>query len=459
MKSPRHSAPRSSLSRICTGNRWGWKINAMLIFLIGLTLCMQKIVWLYQNIDDTETSYLLPPSSRNNGDHSRVSSNPAVKLASSLSGLPVYTREMATLAIRPAPWTCGDPDEVATDPLSNEKPIFAFVHVFKAAGSTIRSFFKTYSAICKKTWMVILKCGEMNHSTIPTDNDLYWKNCHVKETTDQRREIVEHDGMSKRQMKKRVYPTVNNTVLKENVDIYGGHLRIGLGDTIFGSGADNSTQAPAPVRHIVFLRDPMSRFVSGILYVLNWDDPEGENTRTLHEIVSIIKRRIRGSRRHNDYWGKSTTYLLTPHQAETFANMNVKQIHTTTRLTPEEHLAEAKARMAIQNLVHYNVIMGMSERMTQSMAILRHALVSDQFTSEQREEWVDELFEEYAPDDVEVKDDDEESSNNDVRMNVSERDGVSTASVLEELKKDVEFMLIFEEYIKYEQLITDFAWK
>ena len=44
------------------------------------------------------------------------------------------------------------------------------------------------------------------------------------------------------------------------------------------------------------------------------------------------------------------------------------------------------------------------------------------------------MFEEYIPDDVKIGED-VERSNNDIIMNVSQREGVSTASVLEELKK------------------------
>ena len=41
--------------------------------------------------------------------------------------------------------------------------------------------------------------------------------------------------------------------------------------------------------------------------------------------------------------------------------------------------------------------------------------------------------------------------------NVSQKKSISTGSVLEELNKDDEFMVVFREFVKYEQMIVDFA--
>ena len=41
--------------------------------------------------------------------------------------------------------------------------------------------------------------------------------------------------------------------------------------------------------------------------------------------------------------------------------------------------------------------------------------------------------------------------------NVSKKKSISTGSVLKELNKDDEFMVVFREFVKYEQMIVDFA--
>ena len=113
---------------------------------------------------------------------------------------------------------------------------------------------------------------------------------------------------------------------------------------------------------------------------------------------------------------------------------------------------DAKALAVIENLLHYNVIMGMAEHLAQSMTILRHVLVSDRFSDDNQQEYIGKVFDKYN-----IKVDQDEKLSN--KINVSMRDGVSTELVLQQLEKDVDFMLIFQEYVKYEQLIHDFAWE
>ncbi|KAL7528120.1 hypothetical protein ACHAWF_002444 [Thalassiosira exigua] len=322
---------------------------------------------------------------------------------------------MALQAIRTAPWTCGDQDDEAKDVSSGVKPMFAFVHVYKTAGSSLRDFFKSYSALCRKSWMTLISCTKVKASSLRSDAN--WKNCKAKEVVDGRRGRDEQLH----------YPTVNNTVLKESFDLYGGHFRIGTGDYIFGTGEQKSISSP-PARHIVFLRDPSARYVSGVLY----KQKEKETDVTMEGAVKLIKKRVLGDRKKNNYWVSSLSYLLTPDQAEVSSPSNA-----TTH--------QKEVGMAIHNLLRYNAIVGMSERMPESIDILQHALLSDKFTSEGREEKVKEMFQTFA--------------RSDVRSNVSKRRGVSTEAVLDELKKDPEFVKAFEEYLKYEQMITDFAWK
>ncbi|KAL9183886.1 hypothetical protein ACHAXT_004742 [Thalassiosira profunda] len=449
------TARRKVLSSACL-------LWAVLATVIGLNAC--TVAWLplmhkRSEMTDGDPNYALPgrklvrherikqqagaPSLATNADSHRreVPASPQQSVESDASALPIYTKEQAYLATRPVPWTCGDEKEAAIDPLTGHKSVLAFVHVYKAAGSTIRNFFMRYAHTCKRSWMVLIGCTGVDPTSVEA-RDTNWKKCRVKEIRDRERN---HDHENKDE---RLYPTVNATILKENVDIVGGHFRIGTGDSVFGHVGDRPTTNP--IRHIVFLRDPMARLVSGVLY----QHQNNEEEHSLDATVAMIKKRIRGSHvKNKEYSSSSLKYLLTPHQAEKFANMDADQIQPAdSRLSPEERLAEAKARMAIQNLVDYNAIIGMSESMDHSMRILRHVLTWE-FSSDQREERVQDIFDEYILDD-------EKNDEEGVRKNVSERDdGVSTGSVLAELKKDAEFMTTFKEYVKYEQMITDYAWR
>lgn len=413
--------------------------------------------------------------------------------------LPKYTRELAAISIRPSPWTCGDKYDSATDPLTNEKPIFVFVHVYKTAGSTIRSFFQEFAYLCKKSWMLVVGCTGVRLSSI-TANDRNWEKCRLKMVLDRDR-VYEHDAMAER-----IYPNVNNTILKDSIDVLGGHLRIGTADYIFptSSGKHNTiminsptTTALAsipPIRHIVFLRDPMERYVSGILYrAMQYDKIE---VVTLEQTAALVKKRVNDARRHNEYLDNSIKYLLTPEQEKSFDNIKHDMVNKQLASAPSaannkmrssllynsERLAERKARMAIDNLFNYNAIVGMTERMTQSMEMLQHVLVN-RYESKARKDNAECLFERYAPSDassnekkncfiaktdrvddehnreIEGEDGSDEDTSLGVVKNASQQGSVSTTSVLKELQKDEDFTRRFQEYVKYEQMIVDFAWE
>ena len=338
--------------------------------------------------------------------------------ASSLQ-LPIYTKEMAAQAIHPAPWSCYASDDPTIVPFTEQRQLFAFVHIYKTAGSTLRNFFKYYSLICRKGWMLLISCTKAKPSSIKSVGDEVknWEPCKVKNVVDRNR-FTEWDGMDER-----VYKSVNNTVLRENIDIVGGHFRMGTGDFIFESNTSNKIH---PIRHIIFLRDPMERFVSGILY-----ERKGDEQDTLQSVVKLIKKRVTGSRAANDYWDRSLNYLLTPTQAEEFESKTVTQSHN-------DKLAQARAMLAINNLVKYNVIVGMTERMYESMQILKHILLAN--ASEKKRSRLAHYTE-------------------DATHNESKKGEVSTLSVLNELKQDTEFMPVFEEYVKYEKIINEYAMK
>jgi multidrug efflux pump subunit AcrA (membrane-fusion protein) len=54
----------------------------------------------------------------------------------------------------------------------------------------------------------------------------------------------------------------SNPAFEKFVDIYGGHARLGTGDYVY----PNSQTTSQSVRYIVFLRNPIERYVSGMLY-------------------------------------------------------------------------------------------------------------------------------------------------------------------------------------------------
>ena len=281
-------------------------------------------------------------------------------------------------------------------------------------------------------------------------------------------------------MKHRKYNKVNNRVLRDSVDVFGGHVRIGSGDWIFPSDSNSNsnftssqssqlsaTPSSPRVRYIIFLRDPMERYVSGRLY----QNKVNEKKLSLEQIVNEIKTALVDNR--GSYFTKSFSYLLSPSQEEESKHLNVMQLMETVAqsaaketetmtLSQSALIAETRAKVVIRNLIKYNAIIGMTERMTESMHILKHVLLHN--PHDDIREAAEQVFRKFTPEPELmniVPDNSTETTkaNNKggVQANVS-KGGMSTSAVMEELAKDEEIMKLFREFVKYEQMITDFAW-
>ena len=321
--------------------------------------------------------------------------------------LPDYNRQMAKEAVRPTILTCSSFEEEdgesedSKDKDADDFPSvatttregFAFVHVYKASGSTLRDLFSSFSHICGDASWAVINCKSSNR-------------CKPKYAVADREMFIPD-------------PSTFNKTIAGYFDIIGGHFRIG-----YFNHPDRTR------RHITFLRDAKARFVSGILYQLMMrDEPE----MSLEDVARMIKRRVIGSRKANEYWSKSLDYLLTPEQSASLGTM-----------AKGEDTAKATALMAVNNLVAYNTIVGVTENMDHSISILRHVLCGPGLeASDDTKKRLDEMFERYKqPESL---------------RNRSDNGDLSTTSVLELLKNDTEFMKVFDEYLKYENLITGYA--
>lgn len=360
--------------------------------------------------------------------------------------IPIYTKEHAKMATRPSSWQCTADPALA----SNNGTMVAFVHVYKAAGTTVRQFFHELAYSCHKTWVSLARCTGVTPSSIKSRKQ--WKPCAIEEVADGRRQEKEQYFYPKsKNFKKRYRFAPSNPSFEKFVDIYGGHARMGTGDYIFqnSSHPDSSSQSGA-VRYIVFLRDPIERYVSGMLYQNNVH----KRDETLEEIVNKVKSRIADERQRNQYWDKSLAYLLTPEQRVAeygFSAEQLRMLESNGSIPPNTTLsslnAEARAKLAIHNLHEYNAIIGMTESMSESLDILRHVLLNG--PENELKENAQEVFKKFDP---------SSSQSEGVTANKSSKKEVSTSAVVAELAKDEEHMKMFLEYVQYERMITDYAW-
>ncbi|KAL3809294.1 hypothetical protein ACHAXA_009418 [Cyclostephanos tholiformis] len=378
--------------------------------------------------------------------------------------MPIYTDELAKIAIRPGPWRCvGRNDDDADDArrpsgaaTTNDGTIFAFVHVYKTAGSTMRTFFHELAYACRRTWVSLAKCTGLLPSSIES-RDGRWRPCMIEEVADGRgRRKAQYVRVGGRDYRRFHFGKISNPTFESKVDIFGGHVRLGTGDRIYRNSTRSGGRGGV-VRYIVFLRDPVERYVSGVLYQ---NKVSGRN-EGLEEVVKKIKDRIANARRDDKYWDKSLSYLLTPAQRVATTKSNSTPSSTAGR--PPSG-AEARAMLAIRNLHEYNVIVGMTERMAESLAILRHVFLSSGMEIPLKDDGAEAVFKKYG---LLVAPLTEDGIGNrtlpsvsavGVHANKSSRKTLSTSAVVAELAKDEGHVLLMDEYVKYERMITDFAW-
>lgn len=415
----------------CTPSR----IQALLLvsFILLLLAVNTRLLWNTRYYyDQSALSSLQPPiavsSNRTMNEKESDEDEPAIIF-------PAYTQAMAMEAIRTIDWICGDMEPM---PTHTQRPFIAFVHVYKTAGSTLRDFFARYTHGCKKSLILVIGCTDVKSKVINSGDN--WDNCRLKYTIDARNDIQETDEKKKEE---RVYPTVNTTILKSQFDVLAGHYRIGMLDYIF---------PPQSIRHVLFLRQPIDRYVSSILYRANRFDKNKKES--VQETAAFIKRSVYESRDRNDYLESILKYLLTPEQKELASKKK-----TSTR---------EKTQLAIDNLVYYNTIVGMTETFSESMQILSHAFVDNiEYSSDEREDYVLGIMDTYIDDSQssstkekkEVERENENKTATTIRMNISQRGSISTSSVVAELKKDAAFMPVLREFLKYELIVVDFALK
>ena len=207
---------------------------------------------------------------------------------------------------------------------------------------------------------------------------------------------------------------VNTSFLETNVDILAGSLPIGSAHTW-----KDDTGERADVQYMTFVRDPMHKYVSSILF--------NRPGLQVNETVALIKEAVSKAVKDGSYFDKYSTSFIMPIQRAIFDQYNI-------RLTPEE-----RANLAIKNLARYNVLIGITERMTESLKMLQHMLDEDGA--------LDQLFESFGEKDADGKVD--ETGGNLSRL--------ATEKIVTELENDADFMHTMREYIKYEEKIQQFA--
>lgn len=300
-------------------------------------------------------------------------------------------------------WQCNDPNA-----LEGRKKKLVFVHAFRTAGSTIKAILQGYAKACHAGAALVVFCQAVSWHSLIQGN---WVNGegYRKRGQCQMRRALSRDGTEVEDMK-----FFNSSFLENNVDTLAGNIPLGI-----ESGWKDESGELVDTQYIVFFRNPVHKYVSGTLY-----NRRGLN---LNETVTMIKKRVNDAVGQNNFYDKSASYLITPAQNAVFYKYGFGLSH------------EEDTSLAMANLVNKNVLIGIVERMSESLEMIQYLIDEEGLTTP--------MFEYFGMKHA-------NGTMRDVKVN---RSPISTAAVVDELEKDESFMKILRDYLKWEYRVHKFA--
>jgi len=300
-------------------------------------------------------------------------------------------------------WECNDPSA-----LEGRKKKLIFVHSFRTAGSTVKALLQGYAKMCHAGAALVVFCQSVSWQSLTQGN---WVNGdgYRRRGQCQMRRALSRDGTEVEGM-----GLFNSSFLEANIDTLAGNLPLGI-----ESGWKTEEGKMVDTQYVAFFRDPVHKYVSGTLY--------NRRGLTINETVKMIKKRVNDAVDENNFYDKSSSYLITPAQKAVFDKYGFG-------LSNEE-----SASLAMANLVQKNALVGIVERMSESLEMLQHIIDEEGVT--------DPMFVYFGKKDA-------NGTIRDVRVNQSP---ISTAEVVAEMEKDEPYMKVMRDYLKWEDKVYKFA--
>jgi hypothetical protein len=310
-------------------------------------------------------------------------------------------------------WTCSDPD--ASKHGRPKKLIF--IHVFKTAGSTFRVLFAKYALQCHAGYACAAGCSGLSQESVTTENK--WVNAFgSSKNTCALQLSVDRIGNMLNEWR-----WITNSFLKRHVDILIGHLPIGAHQYWMDEKENRTVDA----QYVCFFREPMHKYVSGILYL--------KPQLSSGEIVSSIQNRVRDARSKGTYYEGYSAYLLSPEQKSVVYAKHTKG----TKKPPLEY----RIQLILQNMIDYHILIGIVESMSSSLELMLHVV-----------DGTGEMTETFQQ--VDTKRNTSKPADD---LLVSNKSKLSTVAIIDELRKDDEFFQLLQEFLKYDEVIYSLALK
>jgi hypothetical protein len=307
--------------------------------------------------------------------------------------------EMSSFALEPM-WNCTNQGNFSHESSSfptrtaGRRKKLLFVHVFKTAGSTMRSFFVGYGRACSHTGVsIVSQCSGLNVAPPARDgidDESVWTNhggggeCVLQtfqprhgdpawmHTSDNEEKTPQEHQQQQWLLEK---PRLARSFLRATTDVLIGHFPLGVHEHWLvnnNSSINNSINVSTTrneeyfsYQYVVFFRDPLNKLVSGYLY----SNRMRHNLTTEQAANELYDRVWEKQNVQKLYHDGYSSYLLTPIQKREIGRLYKGGIKNTTAATIKHNMAIIKS-----NLLGMRVMVGIVEQMTSSLAILRHLI-------------------------------------------------------------------------------------
>ena len=291
-------------------------------------------------------------------------------------------------------WSCKD---------TGRKKKLVFVHLFKTAGSTMRQLLRTYSETCNAGLNIVVRCAPVLPESIRTGK---WMRadkvqCNLIQTIYRNNISIKKTG------------PMNTTHLEESdADILAGHITMGT-----ECDWKDESGKHVDVQYLAFFRESTHKYVSAVLFM--------NPTFSFHQAVARIRDQVPKHVKNGEYLDNSG-YLITPAQIDEYRNSTL--------------LMEDNIRLMMKNLKENNVLVGIVERMSESLEMIQDIVDKDGE--------LDSMFESFGK---------KPAGANATKEMKANKSKLSSEDVLAELEKDEEFMKVLREFVKYDDIVYRFA--
>lgn len=200
-----------------------------------------------------------------------------------------------------------DDAELASVRRENEASDFVllFVHVFKAAGSSIRALLRRYADKCDRKWVCLVQCSQ---GGAQTKNGVL--ECRLRDAVNVKREAVFGRSLAKGKLRR----NPNAQLLGSIAHVIGGHYYYGM-HRILPEGKRYA--------YLTVLREPVATWISGIRY-------HDRSLDTIEKVVSALKKSLPENPVKQKY-ANAVTYLV-PASDQRKQPAVVKLSHARTNL-------------------------------------------------------------------------------------------------------------------------------